>query len=385
MDSENETISATNYLSREKHQFQVPLVDLKKEYRELNDELEPAIKRVLDRGIFVCGEELSSFEENFAKYIGTRYAVGVNSGSDAVLLALKSLGIGKGDEVITVSHTFISTVDAIVRLRAKPVFVDVCDDTYCINPELIEPKINKRTRAILPVHLYGHPADMKHLQEIAEDRDLFLIEDACQAHGAEFMGKKVGGFGDLSCFSFYPTKNLGAYGDGGMIVTNSEKIFNKLIKLRNYGQSQKYVHDFVGINSRLDEIQAAILDVKLKYLDIFNERRRNNAHTYNMLLRDLDLMLPVERTYARHVFHLYIIRHSKRDRLQEDLTNKGIQTQIYYPVPVHRQKPYLERGYSTRLPVTEQLCDEVLALPMHPWLNREDIFAVVESIKNALS
>jgi len=370
--------------SKEQQNYNVALVDLKKEVIELRAELEPAINRVLDRGIFVGGEELKSFEEKFAKYIGSAHAVGVNSGSDAIFLALKSLGIRRGDEVITVSHTFISTVDAITRLGAKPVFVDICDDTYCMDPELIEEKITDKTRAILPVHLYGHPADLKRIKEIADGNDLFLAEDACQAHGAEFMGKRVGGYGDLGCFSFYPTKNLGAYGDGGMIVTSSEEIFNKLIKLRNYGQSRKYIYDFLGVNSRLDEIQAAILDVKLKHLDQFNERRRSTARIYNNLLKNSGLVLPVEKPYAKHVYHLYTIRHTKRDLLQKSLLKYGIQTQIYYPIPVHRQKPYVERGYQTCLPVTDQLCDEILSLPMHPWLAKSDMIAVVESIEDAL-
>lgn len=384
MNPKIEKASANTDPLGEERRYRVPLIDLRKEYCELRGELEPAIKRVLDRGIFVNGDELRSFEEEFAKYIGTCYSVGVNSGSDAILLALKSLGIGKGDEVITVAHTFITTVDAIVRLGAKPIFVDICDDTYCINPDLIEPSITGRTRAILPVHLYGHPANMKRIREIAEEKDLFLVEDACQAHGAEFMGKKVGGLGDMGCFSFYPTKNLGAYGDGGIVVTSNEELYDKLIKLGNYGQSQKYIHDFLGINSRLDEIQAALLGVKLKYLDLFNERRRDNAKIYNMLLKDNDVMLPREKPYAKHVYHQYTIRSSRRDRLRADLIDNGIQTQIYYPIPVHKQKSYLERGYSARLPVTEKAGKEILSLPMNPWLSKEDITTVVESIENAL-
>jgi dTDP-4-amino-4,6-dideoxygalactose transaminase len=384
MYSENKIPYVSMDLSKEQQNYNVTLVDLKKEILELREELEPAIKRVLDRGIFIGGDELKSFEEKFAKFIGSPYAVGVNSGSDAIFLSLKSLGICKGDEVITVSHTFTSTVDAIIRVGAKPVFVDICEDTYCMDPELIEEKITEKTRAILPVHLYGHPAELKRIKEIADTNNLFLVEDACQAHGAEFMGKRVGGYGDLGCFSFYPTKNLGAYGDGGMIVTSNEKIFSKLIKLRNYGQSKKYVYDFLGINSRLDEIQAAILDVKLKHLDQFNEQRRSIARMYNNLLKNSGLVLPVEKPYAKHVYHLYTIRHNKRDLIQKSLLKKGVQTQIYYPISVNRQKPYVERGYQIRLPVTDQLCDEILSLPMHPWLARSEMIAVVEAIEDAL-
>jgi len=362
----------------------VPFVDLKREYGEIGEEITRAIQRVLKSGWFILGEEVERFEDEFSNYIGAKYAIGVNSGSDALLLALQALGIGKGDEVITVSHTFISTVDAIVRNGAKPVFVDITPDTYCIDVTKIEERITKRTKAIIPVHLYGHPADMQPIVEIAKKYKLSVIGDACQAHGAEYKGKKAGSIGDIGCFSFYPVKNLGAYGDGGMAVTDNKELATKLKILRNYGQARKYYHDFIGVNSRLDEMQAAILRVKLKQLDDWNSRRRKFAQIYDKLLKDADVVIPVEKGYAKHVYHLYVIRHKNRDRLQQRLLAKEIQTQIHYPIPVHKQKAYLELGHAAKLPITERICNEILSLPMHPFLREDEIQAVVDGVKNAL-
>ena len=363
----------------------IPFIDLRAEYAEISEEIAQAIQRVLKSGWFILGEEVKKFEEEFSKYIGTKYGVGVNSGSDALFLALKARGIGKGDEVITVSHTFISTVDAIVRNGAKPVFVDIDPDTYCMAATKIEKKITTRTRAILPVHLYGHPADMAPIMEIAEKYNLFVIEDACQAHGAEYKGRKVGGLGDMGCFSFYPVKNLGAYGDGGIVVTNSEDLAEKLGLLRNYGQSQKYYHDFVGVNSRLDEIQAAVLRVKLKHLDEWTEKRRCVAKLYSVLLEDSAVVASIEKEYAKHVYHLYVVRSKNRNRLQQYLSNNGIDTMIHYPIPVHKQKAYLNLGYTANLPIAERMCDEILSLPVHPWLNDDEISSIAEVITNAFS
>ncbi len=362
----------------------IPFIDLKREYAEISEEINQAIQGVLENGWFILGEEVKRFEQEFSRYIGTKYAIGVNSGSDALFLGLKALGIGKGDEVITVSHTFISTVDAIVRNGAKPVFVDIDAYTYCIDITKIEERITKRTRVLLPVHLYGHPADMQPLMEIAKKHRLFVIEDACQAHGAEYKGKKLGSLGDIGCFSFYPVKNLGAYGDGGMVVTRNQGVATRLRMLRNCGQSQKYYHDFVGVNSRLDEIQAAILRVKLKHLDEWNERRRKAAKIYDRLLRDAGVIIPVEKKYAKHVYHLYVIRDKKRDRLQQRLLANGIQTQIHYPIPVHKQKAYAELGHAAKLPVTERICNEILSLPMHPFFREDEIQAIVERCKECL-
>jgi len=359
----------------------IPIVDLKREYTQIKTEVNEAIHRVLDKQWFILGEEAEKLEREFSEYVEAKYAIGVNSGSDALYLAVKSLGIGNGDEAITVSHTFVSTVDAIVRNGVKPVFTDIEEDTMLMDVNQIEHKITERTKVIIPVHLYGHPADMDPIMEIAKKYKLSVIEDACQAHGAEYKGKKIGGIGDLGCFSFYPSKNLGAYGNGGMIATNSEELAKKLSMLRNYGQSQKYYYDFMGVNSRLDEIQAAVLRVKLRHLDEWNEKRRNIAKLYNELLKDSNIVLPVEKDYAKHVYHLYVIRSKYRDRLQQSLFQNGIQTQIHYPLPVHKQKSYLDLGFRAHLPVTEKICDEILSLPMHPWVNQEEVEFISRKIK----
>jgi len=297
-------------------------------------------------------------------------------------LAVKALGIGRGDEVVTVSHTFISTVDAVARNGAKPVFVDIDPETYTIDVNQVEKKITEKTKAIIPVHLYGHPADMDPIMEIAEKYGLYVIEDACQAHGAEYKGRKVGSIGHVGCFSFYPVKNLGAYGDAGMVVTNDKELATKLKMLRNYGSPKKYYHDLVGVNSRLDEIQAAVLRVKLKYLDKWNERRRKIAKLYNELLEDTEIITPIEKEWVKHVYHLYVIRHRERDELQRHLLKNEIKTQIHYPVPVHLQKAYL--GIRVRLPVTERISQEILSLPMFPYLTDTEIEKIVMVIKKCV-
>ncbi len=358
----------------------VLLADLKKEYLSISEELNFNIQKVLNSGFYVLGEEVKKFEEEFSKYTGTDYTVGVNSGSDALFLSLKSIGVGKGDEVITVSHTFTSTVDAIVRNGAKPVFVDINPDTYCMDILKIEEKITNKTKAILPVHLYGHPADMDPICKLKEDYGLYIIEDACQAHGAEYNGKKAGSIGDMGCFSFYPTKNLGAYGDGGAIVTDNEELKEKLIRMRNYGQSEKYHHDFVGINSRLDELQAVILQTKLKHLDGWIESRRKNAEVYTELLKGSDVIAPVEKPYSKHAYHLYVVRSRNRDYLKKKLLKNNIHTQIHYPIPVHKQKAYSSLNNDFSLDTTDQICNEILSLPMHPWMDYEDILKVTDCL-----
>ena len=350
----------------------IEFVCLKREQEALADEVRGAVDRVLRRGWFILGEELEAFEAEFARYIGVEFAVGLNSGSDAILLALRALGVGEGDEVITPSHTFISTVDGIVRNGARPVFVDIDPQTFCLDPARIEERITQRTKAIMPVHLYGQPADMESIVALARRRGLFVVEDSCQAHGALYRGTKVGGIGHVGCFSFYPTKNLGAYGDGGMVTTNDEEIAARLRLLRNYGQPRKYEHVLVGINSRLDEMQAAVLRVKLRYLDEWNERRRKSASLYDELLSDAGVVTPVELPHVKHVYHLYVIRTKNRDALQRRLAEQGVQSQIHYPIPVHRQEAYAHMGSGVDLPVTDRACDEVLSLPMHPWLVPEE-------------
>jgi dTDP-4-amino-4,6-dideoxygalactose transaminase len=360
----------------------VLLTDLKKEYLSISEELNSNIQRVLNSGFYVLGEQVKKFEEEFSSYIGTGHAVGVNSGSDALFLAMRSIGIGKGDEVITVSHTFTSTVDAIVRSGAKPAFVDIDPYTYCIDVSKIEEKITKKTKAILPVHLYGHPADMDPICKLKEDYGLYVIEDACQAHGAEYKGKKAGSIGDMGCFSFYPTKNLGAYGDGGAIVTDNEEINETLMQMRNYGQSEKYHYDFVGVNSRLDELQAVILQTKLKYLDKWIESRRKNALIYTEHLRDSDLIATAEKKFAKHAYHLYVIRSKNRDNLKKKLLENDIQSQIHYPVPVHKQKAYSSLNNNSSLKMTDKICNEILSLPLHPWISHEEILKVTDCLRD---
>ncbi len=362
----------------------IPLANLKKEYQFFKDEINESIQNTLNEGNFILGPCLEKFEEEFADYIGTQHSIGVNSGSDSLFLAINSLDIGKNHEVITPSHTFISTVDAIVRNQARPVFVDIKEDDFLIDPSQIEEKISPETKAIIGVHLYGQPVHMDYLRDIAEDNNLFLIEDACQSHGAEYKGSKTGSLGDIGCFSFYPTKNLGAYGDGGMIVTDNDDLAEKIYQLRDYGRSNKNTQENIGLNSRLDEIQASILRVKLKYLEWLNERRRKVAFIYNDLLKEVDVITPNENKHIRHVYHIYVIRSKIRDLLCEKLINNGIQSQIHYPIPVHLQNAYFPWN-NVKLPHTEKICEEILSIPVNPWLKKREVIEVCELIDNALS
>lgn len=362
----------------------IPFVDLKCQYDSIKDEINIKINEVLQNTHFILGENVEAFEKEFANYCGVKYGVGVASGSDALALSLKAFRISKGDEVITVPNTFIATVDAISRNGAKPVFVNVDPETYNIDVNKIEEKITDNTKAIIPVHLYGQPVDMVQIVKIAREYDLRIIEDACQAHGAEYKGKKVGSLGDIGCFSFYPSKNLGTYGDGGMVVTNDGKIAEEIKMLRNYGQSKKYYHDCIGYNSRLDEIQAAILRVKLKYLDGWNDKRRKHAKLYNELLENVSgIETPIEKDYVKHVYHLYVIRCKDRDELQQYLSSKGVSTGIHYPIPVHLQKAYEHLEYKHgNFPITEKFSKEILSLPMFPELTENEIEVVVGLIKS---
>ncbi len=356
-------------------------VDFKKSYEKIKAEIHEAIERVLENQWFIFGEELAQFEGEFSEYIGTKFGIGVNSGSDALLLAAMVSNIGRGDEVITVSHTMTSTVDSVVRCGAKPIFVDIDEETYNIDVNKIEEKITDKTKAIVLVHLYGNSADMGPIMEISEKHNLIVIEDACQAHGSEYKGKKVGGIGDIGCFSFYPTKNLGAYGDAGMLLTNNEEIALKLKQYRNYGQKKRYFHDFIGINSRLDELQATILRVKLKYLDIWNNYRREKAYLYNQLLEKSNVIIPLEKEYSKHIYHLYVIRSKNRDDLKEFLNDNEIQTYIHFPIPVHLSKAYSKFDIQCKLPSTEKICKELLSLPMHPFISKEEIMKITDLVK----
>lgn len=360
--------------------MKIPFVDLRTQYDSIRDDVNEQIRNVIDNTSFILGPDVREFEKGFASFCSTRECIGVASGSDALYLSLLALGIGPGDEVITVPNTFISTVDAITRVGAKPVFVDIDRRTYNMDTSLLEEAISERTRAMLPVHLYGQPADMDPVNEIAENHGLKVIEDACQAHGSEYKGKRAGSLGDIGCFSFYPGKNLGAYGDGGAIVTNDPEMAEKLRMMRDYGQKAKSNHEFVGCNSRLDSLQAAVLKVKLRHMDRWNAMRRENAGLYTKLLGD-SVRTPIISKDSSHVFHLYVVRHKERDRLSESLGSLGISTGIHYPTPVHRQKAYSHLSLPEgSFPVAEGFSKQILSLPMYPELSREQIEYVCESI-----
>jgi len=361
----------------------ISFIDLRSEWEEIEAEIMASLKSIFQRGWFILGEELENFEKEFAKYLGSKCAVGVNSGSDSLFLALKALNIGEGDEVITVPFTFMSTVDAITRNGARPVFVDIEPDSYLMDVTQIEKKITSRTKALLPVHLFGNSVPMSSIQEIVDQYNLKVIEDACQAHGAEYRGRKVGSFGAAGCFSFYPTKNLGAVGDAGVVVTDDVQLADKLKRLRNYGRVDTYTQESIGINSRLDEIQAAVLRVKLQYLDCWNERRKQLARLYSEILRNTEIMLPSIREDVVHVFHQYVIRVKERDRLREHLEAKSIQTLVHYPLPVHLQPTYRFLGYKKgTFPVAEACAGDVLSLPLHPGLEEDDVKFIATTTKD---
>ena len=363
--------------------MKVDFVDLKRQYLSIKGEIDSSIQNVIDNTSFILGEVVKDFEQDFAKFCSAKFCKGLDSGTSALHLSLKACGVGTGDEVITVPNTFIATVLGISQCGAKPVFVDA-DKFYNIDVNKIEKAITKKTKAILPVHLFGQPCNMKVIKEIAEKHNLKIIEDACQSHGAEFEGKKVGTFGDVGCFSFYPGKNLGAYGDGGAIVTNNPEIDEKIEMLRNYGQKVKYHHLIKGYNNRLDGIQAAILKVKLKHLDKWNKKRRGNALLYNELLEDCNVVTPSEMDNVKHVYHLYVIRVKKRDELLKYLTDNKIYCGIHYPVPIHLQPAYSELNLKQgSFPITEGYAKEMLSLPMFPELQKEEIKYVVDIIKKS--
>jgi dTDP-4-amino-4,6-dideoxygalactose transaminase len=359
----------------------IPLVDLRAQYMPLKDELLAAIGDALDGMRLFLGENVVAFEQEFAQYCGATDAVGVGSGTEALHLALLACGVGSGDEVITVSHTFIATIEAICMTGATPVLVDIDPETYTMDVGQIEAKMTPRTRAIVPVHLYGQPADMDPILATAKKHGLVVIEDACQAHGAEYRGKRTGALADVGCFSFYFSKNLGAYGEAGICVTNSPDVARRLRMFRDHGSERKYDHQTMGFNARLDELQAAVLRVKLRKLDGWNEARRRHAERYNALLADSSAITPIEARYARHVYHLYVIRSSHRDELQTYLGERGVATGIHYPVPVHRQPGWRSVSCSSaNLPVTEKCADEILSLPMYPELDASSTEYVAESI-----
>ncbi len=357
--------------------MEIPVFDLKRQYMYLKAELDGAFTNVFDSGNFVLGENVRLFEEEFANYLDARFSVGVGSGTEALHLSLKACDIGPGDEVITVPNTAVPTISAISSAGARPVLVDVTPDTYTIDTKKIEKEITNKTKAILPVHMYGHSAEMEQIMKLAEAYNLRIIEDACQAHGAQYNGKNAGTSGDMGCFSFYPTKNLGAYGDGGIVVTNDEELYNKLLMLRNYGEVKKFTSKIEGFNSRLDEIQAAFLRVKLKYLDEWTNKRREIATRYQQLLFNSNVQLPSERQWAKHVYHLFVIRTNRRDALKDYLQEHGVGTHIHYPIPVHLQEAYKKLGYKAGdFPISERNAGEILSLPIYPELTTEEIETV---------
>ena len=362
----------------------VELVDLRSQYQSLKEQILAQIEQVLGGMRLFLGENVYQLEEEFAQYCGSRFGVGVGSGTDALYLALMGAGIGPGDEVITVSHTFIATVEAIVGTGARPVFVDIDPASYTINVSQVEAAVTPRTRAIIPVHLYGHPADMSPLLAIARKHGLCVIEDACQAHGAEYRDARVGSLGDAAAFSFYYSKNLGAYGEGGMVVTKDREIATKVQLLRNHGAKDRYHHSVLGINSRLDEIQAAILRVKLPHLDSWNTMRRTCARHYDQQLAEIDqVVTPQEQPYAKHVYHLYVVRVPDRDGLQRWLKSHGVATGVHYPVPSHLQEACSGYGYPAgSLPVTEAMADQIVSLPMYPELTVDQISYVCQTIRD---
>lgn len=361
--------------------MKISFFDLRQQYYSIKEEIDNAIKKVLDKSWFILGENVSAFEREFAKYCGRKYGISVNSGTDALQLALLACGIKKGDEIITVPNSFIATSLAIFNVGAKPVFVDIDPETYNIDVEQIEEKISEKTKAILPVHLYGHVCEMDKIRKIARKHRLKIIEDCAQAHGSEYRRKKAPIFG-VGCFSFYPPKNLGAYGDGGIVVTDDRRVARKLKLLRNYGQIKKYFHVTKGFNSRLDEMQAAILRVKLKKLDLWNKLRREHANLYSSLLKNTRLIKPIQKIDNKHVFYLYVIRSKKRDKLQKFLKSNGVETLIHYPIPLHLQKAHKDLGYRKGdFPVAEKYAKEILSLPMFPELKEEEIKYVANLIK----
>lgn len=352
------------------------------QYLAHKDKIDEAIHRVTNSGWYILGDETRMFEEQFAGYIGVTDGIGVGSGTEALHVALAACNVGQGDEVITVSHTAGATVSAIEMTGATPVFVDIEPDFYTMNSEEVEKAITPRTKAIVPVHLYGQPADIGHILNIAGKRGIYVVEDCAQAHGAQYQGRRVGSWGHIACFSFYPTKNLGAIGDGGMVVTNNQDLAKKVKLLREYGWAERYVSHIPGWNTRLDEIQAAILRVKLRHLDEDNSKRRKLAELYQRELSDTSLLLPKNRDGAIHAYHLYVVRSRERDFLLKFLRDREIGALVHYPVPVHLQPAYSGRLSTGKgLPETEKAAREVLSLPMYPELREEEVVRVVGAIR----
>ena len=364
--------------------MKIPFVDLKPLHNEIRDELCGVFDRILDNSTFVLGPEVQKFEQEFAAYCGTEHCVAVNTGTAAIHLALASLGIGPGDEVITVPHTFIATAEAITAVGARPVFIDIDPVSFTMDASLMEAAITSKTRAIIPVDLYGQVADMDPILEIANRHGIPVVEDACQAHGAEYKGRKAGSFGVAGCFSFYPGKNLGACGEGGAVTTNDADLAQRIRLWRDHGSLKRYEHVFPGLNMRMEGIQGGILSVKLKYLDRWNDQRRQAAAAYDKALADTDIEIPTEMDYGRHVYHLYVVQSNNRDALRQQLSDAGIESGLHYPTPLHLQEAYRFLGYKHgEFPVTEKVKSRILSLPMYPGIHSEAVERVASELRES--
>jgi dTDP-4-amino-4,6-dideoxygalactose transaminase len=363
----------------------IPVTDPLAQYRSMQMQINGAVSRVMESGYYILGPEVESFEHEFANYIGTEFAVGVGNGTDALSLTLRALGVGDGDEVITVSHTAVATVAAIEQCGATPILIDVEQSTLTLDASMLESAFTERTKAVVPVHLYGHPADLSNIEKFCDKYGLALIEDASQAHGATYDGKRLGSFGQASVFSCYPTKNLGALGDAGVMVTNDRQLADRVRRLRQYGWEYRNSSVEPGVNSRLDELQAAVLRAKLPHLDQMNERRRQIALRYCSAFAELDLDLPVDAPLDGHVFHLFVVRVSDRTQIQERLLKSRIKTAIHYPIPIHKQAAYMDRvRVASSMDVTEREAERVLSLPMYPELLDSSIREVIGAVSRAI-
>ena len=371
--------------------MKVSFIDLNAQYRQIKKDINLSFNNLFKKSDFILGNAVREFEKEFAQYCGVKYAIGLNSGTDALFLGLLGLGIKEKDEVIVPAFTYIATALAVSMCGARPVFVDVDEETYNIDPSRIETAITKRTKAIIPVHLYGQSADIQPIIKIAKKYNLKIVEDVAQAHGAKWKdkndkSKKLGSIGDIGCFSFYPTKNLGAFGDGGMVVTKNSEVYNRLILLRDYGRKDRYEHIIKGYNSRLDSIQAIILRAKLKHLDRWNKSRQKNAQIYNEQLSNCkEVIIPKVSNYSTHVYHIYGVRVKNRDLIYDKLRARGIGALIHYPIPLHLQKAYKELKYKRGdFPVAERIASQIISLPMHPYLKKEQIKIVTDKLKGLL-
>jgi dTDP-4-amino-4,6-dideoxygalactose transaminase len=364
----------------------IPLMDMVAQYRSIKDEIDQAISEVLEKGHFILGQNVAALEKEIAAYLGVKHGIGVASGTDALILAMRALDIGPGDEVIVPSYTFFATAEAVLLVGATPVIVDIEPETYTIDVKQIADRITDKTRAIIPVHLYGHAANMTAVMEIARKHDLKVIEDNAQAFGAEHRGQKTGSIGDVACLSFFPSKNLGGCGDGGMVVTDDDGIAERIRMLRTHGWKKKYFPEVVGYNSRLDELQAAILRVKLRHLEGWNERRRELADIYRERLAGAPLRVPVEANDARHVYHLFIIEVEERERFQQQLKEQGIPTAIYYPQPLHLNEPLKHLGYKLGdFPISERASERTISIPFYPEISEQQIDRVITVVKDTVA